>query len=60
LAKNLNYIIGKNNNLLLTRKGLQDMNTFIMEQFNQGRYFYGIKDTHLNSSAGIPIAIDFT
>lgn len=60
LAKNLNYIIGKNNNLLLTRKGLQDMNTFIMEQFNKGRYFYGITDTHLNSSAGIPIAIDFT
>lgn len=59
LAKNLNYIIGKNNNLLLTRKGLQDMNTFIMEQFNNGRYFYGIEDAHLNSTAGIPITVDF-
>ena len=41
LAHYINHIVGKNNKLLLTRKGLTDTYSFIMEQFNYGRYFKG-------------------
>lgn len=41
LARNITHVIGKNN-LLLTRNGIIDMYTYVMEQFEKGKYFYGI------------------
>ena len=57
LARNLNYVVGKNNTLLLTRTGLEDMNTFILKQFDRNRYFYGA-DYNLNKQTST-VALDF-
>lgn len=57
LAKNLNYVIGEKNTLLLTRNGLEDMNTFILKQFDKNRYFYGI-NYNLNTQTAT-VALDF-
>ena len=55
LARNITHVIGKNN-LLLTRHGVTDMHSYIMNQFEAGRYFYGI-DINLASNGGNKIAI---
>lgn len=55
LARNITHVIGKNN-LLLTRHGVTDMYSYIMNQFEAGRYFYGI-DINLASNGGNKIAI---
>lgn len=60
LSHYLGYIVGKNNKLLLTRTGLQDMYGFIMEQFKANRYFYGLEDFKLSSDAGISVGLDFS
>jgi hypothetical protein len=56
----LGHIVGKNNRLLLTRKGLVDMHSFIMEQFDANRYFYGLEDFNLKSNAGVPVGLNFS
>ena len=59
LAHYINHIVGKNNKILLTRNGLTDTYSFIMEQFQQGRHFYGVQPFKLSSNAGIPVALKF-
>ena len=58
LAHYINYIIGKNNKLLLTRNGLIDTYGFIIEQFNNKRFFKG-NNFKLSSRAGIKVSLDF-
>lgn len=59
LAKNLNYILGINNNLLLTRNGIVDLYSYIMSLFDKDKYFYATDGVKLSSNRANKIAIDF-
>jgi hypothetical protein len=59
LAKNLNYILGINNNLLLTRNGIVDLYSYIMSLFDKDKYFYATDRVRLSSNRANKIAIDF-
>ena len=59
LARNINHILGMNNNLLLTRDGVVDMYTYIVSLFDKGKYFYATDGVKLSSNKANKIAIDF-
>lgn len=58
MAHQLSHVVGKNNKFLLTRAGITDMYSFILEQFKAKRYFYGI-DVKLKGNGSAKVAIKY-
>lgn len=51
LAQHLTWVVGKENNIFLTRNGLTDTYNYILENFKYGRYFQVANLTLSNNNA---------
>lgn len=49
ISRHINYFIGKNNNLILTRKGITSIADFLKDQLSKGNYLHASKGIKLSS-----------